>query len=91
MNTCSTCGAVIDWAQTTSGARMPLDPAPVDFAASGLVAFNPATGRARVLAGDDIQRVEGWRAAGVTLHRSHFSTCPSAERHRVHPAQEALL
>jgi hypothetical protein len=90
MSQCRSCGAAIIWAETQD-ARMPLDVEPVVIPAVGLVAFNPATGRARVLSAESLGKVEAWRSGGVTVHRSHWATCPSAEQHRVHPAQEALL
>lgn len=90
MTTCRSCGAEIIWAETAD-ARMPLDSAPVEIPAVGLVAFNPETGRARVLAADSLGKIDAWRSGGVTVHRAHWATCPSAEQYRVHPAQEALL
>jgi hypothetical protein len=93
MSACRSCGADVDWVVITrTGAGMPIDPAPVDFAAAGLVAVNPDTGGASVLKADDLARAERWREQGVTFHRSHFATCSSPERHRgIHPQQAALL
>jgi hypothetical protein len=92
MTTCRSCGAEVLWVVVTrTAAVMPVDREQLNFAAPGLVAVNHETGGARVLTTDDLGAVEGWRERGVTIHRSHFATCPSAERHRVHPAQEALL
>lgn len=90
MAECRSCSAPIIWAETED-ARMPLDVEPVETAAIGLVAYNPATGRARVLSADSLGKVDAWRSGGATIHRAHWATCPSAEQHRVHPAQEALL
>lgn len=91
MTACRSCGAEVLWVVVTrTGAGMPLDREQLDFAAAGLVAVNHETGGARVMTRDDLVAVERWRAQGVTIHRSHFATCPSAERHRVSPAQEAL-
>lgn len=89
MPECRSCGAAIIWAETPD-ARMPLDAEPVALPAIGLVAFNPTTGRARALNTENLAKVEAWQSGGVTVHRSHFATCPHAEQHRVHPAQEAL-
>jgi hypothetical protein len=90
MRTCGSCGAEILWAKTLEGGRMPLDPAPLDIQAPQLVMRNPQTGKCKVLTQDDMASVDGWRARGGTVHRSHWATCPSADRHRVHPAQESL-
>lgn len=90
MSACRSCGASIIWAETRS-AQIPLDEIEVATPAPGIVAFNPATGGARVLTANDLPAVELWQNDGVTLHRAHFATCPSVHEHRVHPAQEALL
>jgi hypothetical protein len=85
-----TCGAKVLWAPTLDGGRMPLEPEELDLQAVGLVMRNPKTGKCKVLAAEDIAKVEGWRRQGGTVHRSHWATCPHAARHRVHPAQESL-
>lgn len=91
MSVCRSCGAEVLWVVVTAtGARMPVDREQLDVAAASLVAVNHETGGARVLTHDDIGAVERWREQGVTIHRSHFATCPSAEQHRVHAEQEAL-
>jgi hypothetical protein len=87
---CRSCAAPIIWA-ATAGSRMPLDVEPVEIAAVGLVAYNPATGNGLVLSAENIGKVDTWRSGGVTVHRAHSATCPSAEQHRVHEAQESLL
>jgi hypothetical protein len=90
MTACRSCYAEILWAQTED-ARIPLDVEPVEIAAVGLVAYNPETGRARVLNTESLGKIDAWRSGGVTVHRAHFATCPSAPQHRVHPEQETLL
>ena len=88
--TCSSCGATITWARTESGRAMPLDVTELDHVAPGLVALNPRRGTCRVIAAEDLYHVRSWRAAGATIHVSHWSSCPSAAEHRVSPEQEAL-
>lgn len=87
---CESCGAEITWARTESQRPIPLDAEPLDVAAAGLVALNPRRGSCRVIAAEDLPHVEAWLAKGVTIHRAHFATCPSAAQHRVSPQQEAL-
>jgi len=81
MSACRSCGASLRWAWI-GRVRMPLDSEPVGFEAVGLVAYNPATGGGKVLAGGDLARVGEWKGSGATLHRSHFATCPDAAEHR---------
>lgn len=90
MSVCSSCGAEIGWVKTSPDRRMPIDLATVEIGAVGLVAVNPGTGGGRVLRNEDLGDVARWRRWGVTLHRSHFATCPTAERHRVSSEQLAL-
>lgn len=54
---------------------------------------DPLSASAPPVAGtaENVAKVDAWRSGGVTLHRAHWATCPSAEQHRVNPAQEALL
>lgn len=90
-STCQSCGRDVVWAVLTlTGAGIPLDPEQLNFAAPKLVALNHETGGARVLKDEDLAAVERWRERGVTIHRSHWATCPTAAQHRVHPKQEAL-
>lgn len=59
-----------------------------------LLAYNPSSGRAVVLRGEDVDsgRAVRWHDEGVRFYRSHFATCPaaSAVRSRPRPGQEAL-
>jgi hypothetical protein len=61
---------------------MPLDPEPVAFEQAGLVAYNPRTGGGRMLVNAELPHLGEWKASGVTVHRSHFATCPNAASHR---------
>lgn len=81
MNACTSCGAPILWAWVGK-TRMPLDPEPVAFEQAGLVAYNPRTGGGRMLVNAELAHVGEWKAGGVTVHRSHFATCPNAAHHR---------
>lgn len=75
------CRADIVWAVTTKGRRMPVDADPV---ANGNVMIvldedqDEDTPMAFVV-NPDAPPLEGWRG---TLHRSHFETCPAADRWR---------
>lgn len=87
---CKSCGAQITWARTRD-ATMPLDAEVLDGPpAAGMVMLNSARGTCQVLTAGVLCLVDEWRKRGATLHRSHFETCPSADRHRVHPEQEQL-
>jgi hypothetical protein len=57
---------------------MPLDPEALEPAA-GLVAYVESLGICRVLRHEDLVRPLD---DGVTVHRSHFVTCPHASEHR---------
>jgi hypothetical protein len=73
---CGSCGAPMRWGVTsTSGARMPLDPVP---SSEGSVWIRP-DGRLRALTA--VERVRALEA-GEELYRTHWETCPAAERHR---------
>jgi hypothetical protein len=72
---CASCGAVIRWCHTRDGKRMPLDPDPA------------LLGNVRVF-DDDLAvvltktEVAQYQEAGVSLHSSHFATCPDAPKWR---------
>lgn len=77
---CKSCGAAIVWAKTTSGRTMPVDAEPTD---DGTIHLNGSdcevlskADREAVLAADDLS------GRYTRLHKSHFSTCPQAARHR---------
>lgn len=90
MSRCGSCGAEIIWAKA-GGSKMPLDPTPLAFEAVRLVAYNSAKGTCRVLTVPDLKYLGRWKAAGVTVHRSHFATCPNAAEHRRDPAGQLEL
>lgn len=87
MAACSSCRAAIVWARTSSGRRIPIDNQPtlegnivlsVEQIAPAAKAVTAA-----VLSGADL---EAERAKpGARLFRSHFVTCPDAERFRRRP------
>jgi hypothetical protein len=90
---CWACQRAVLWVAVNDRPH-PCDPIPALTPAVGMIARNPRRGTGKVLAGDDMYRVAGWVAAGVTLHRSHFSSCPDAKAHRTrdkNPGQEPLL
>ena len=91
MAACSSCGATIRWARTSSGKAIPLDAEPDE--GGNLLAVDregvtlPADVARRVI-GEGRGRVvvarRGHRSMDPELPhwRSHFATCPSAHRHR---------
>lgn len=81
---CSSCRASIIWTRTTTGSRMPVDPVPV---ADGNVALvvrgaDGAGLTAIVLKSRrDAHLLSGALTAGPR-YKSHFATCPNADKHR---------
>ncbi len=80
---CDSCGAPIVWGRTIAGRWMPVDAKPCP---EGCV-FQLASGRWRVLTEDEQRR---GRESGAELWMPHWSSCPSAEAHRVSPDQLGL-
>lgn len=77
---CKSCNGLIIWATTANLRTMPVDAEPVNPNTGGgniLLAETGATPRATVVSNPA-------RLFGKTVYRSHFVTCPHAERHR-HP------
>lgn len=75
---CRSCSAVIIWARTAAGSRMPVD-------------LEPAEGGTVLLSGSRVRptatvvspgQAAAAAAAGQELRKSHFATCPRADRHR---------
>lgn len=77
-DTCRSCHAAVVWALTTDGQRMPLDAQPVEREGAVLAARREPDGslavRSVTLLG------ELWPDEHPA--RSHFATCPQADRHR---------
>jgi hypothetical protein len=62
---------------------MPLDAKTEGVPRPRMVARNPETEGGRVITEADLPRVVDWLAARrVTVHVSHFATCPHAKEHR---------
>jgi hypothetical protein len=95
---CSSCGAPITWARTSSGKAIPLDAGP-DPTGNLLVVDRHGTtlpapvARAAVERGYATVMVarRGHRSIDPDLPhwRSHFSTCPHAHRHRTRTVKTA--
>jgi hypothetical protein len=80
---CRSCGAEVIWSPVAAtGSLMPLDVQTELAPEPKLVAFNPETQVCRVLKRSDLRDAEQWMSHGVTIHRSHYATCPDAERWR---------
>lgn len=90
MSACTSCGAELLWAETETGGRMPLEVEQIIDPAPRVVAYNPASGRCHVIKQEDLFLVPSWLRGGVTLHRSHWTSCPHAVQHRVADGQLAL-
>jgi hypothetical protein len=95
---CRECGAAIGWVPLVKPVGRtkphPVDPGDVWPPTVELVALNPDTGKGLVVTMDDIEtgRVQAWADRGVVFRRSHFETCPFAQRVReASPRQEALF
>lgn len=81
---CRSCGAPIGWCVTEAGKRIPLDAEPVpDGNMVVLAQFGNAPGLALPF---DPAKHEGW-----TRWRSHFATCPNADKHRRPRARQGEL
>jgi hypothetical protein len=75
---CSSCGAPVIWATTAAkGKPMPVDVAPAD---DGTVLLTARPGRSPLA--EVVAVGQDGLLAGEELRRSHFSTCPDADRHR---------
>lgn len=71
---CKSCPALVIWAVTERGKRMPVDPDP---APGGNVLLTEQYGQLTAVV------VPAHRAFGRTdLRMSHFVTCPNADQHR---------
>jgi hypothetical protein len=79
MATCSSCGAAIEWAITPTDVRMPLDAHPVDRQGAVLAAWRRPDGQ---LAVRPMPAAGGFLWPDEHPARSHFATCPNADRHR---------
>lgn len=96
MASCSSCGAEIEWGSMRgTGRPMPVDPPELDphDARDGIVAVRRRDRLSVVL--DTAAAMKVRASAGSwsewTFHMAHWSSCPSAESHRVNPNQETLL
>lgn len=79
MSRCRSCNAEIIWAETAGGKRMPLDVEPVIPDIRGLQVLIPGRGDQ----GEDLVRSATADDVALTrFYRSHFATCPNADKHR---------
>lgn len=76
---CSSCGAPITWAVTTTGKRMPVDAEPAPNGNVELTPLLSAFNREPTEATVHAQRPLGHEGP---LHLSHFVTCPQADEWR---------
>lgn len=89
MAVCRSCGAEILWTLTRNRAKMPLDRAPVEPGqysgpTGALFALVDGTGPDTVaLSLNDLHGGHDlWRSGDIKARVSHFSSCPSASKHR---------
>jgi len=79
---CKSCGADIIWAPVAgTGGLMPLDTQTELAPEAKLVAYNSASELCRVLKKSDV-RDANLADPHVTFHKSHFATCPQADKWR---------
>jgi hypothetical protein len=71
---CNSCKQEILWAKTENGRSMPIDPKPIGRGTLELTVVN-ADYRVRVVPKEE-------RKFRGDLYRSHFASCPFAEKHR---------
>jgi hypothetical protein len=90
---CRSCPADVRWSiMVGSGKRNPLDVEELSWEAildpsrgvkPGIIAFSTGSGNAQPVTNENLDQVAGWHARGVvTLHVSHFATCPARDQHR---------
>jgi hypothetical protein len=75
MNKCRSCGANVLWAKTDLGKSMPVDPEPVPD--GNVELYRTPKGLQVVVHGKEFTP-----DPRATVHKSHFATCPNAQRHR---------
>lgn len=73
---CRTCRRPMLWVHLEHGWK-PVDPECREPVA-GVIAFNPRTGRGRVVTLDDEPEAWRWAYRGVTFHELHADVCPGA-------------
>lgn len=99
MAACKVCGAAIEWVSLiTLGvpgrpSTHPIDVGVHEVPGVGAVALNRATGGAVVVAQRHERWLAEWADRGVEFRRSHFASCPGAQRVRdgALAGQEALF
>jgi hypothetical protein len=85
MIVCRSCGAEIEWAITPNGKRIPLDKLPVE---DGNILVSMRTDLPPLAIAQTQKEIEVLRSQAVhtgqphTLFKSHFATCPNANKHR---------
>lgn len=81
--TCRSCQAPILWTETANGERMPVDEKPNQLHGNVLLEFTDDSPAPKLLAGVLTRgQAAGARAEQKRLYRSHFASCPDADRHR---------
>jgi hypothetical protein len=79
---CRSCGADIIWAPlAATGGLIPLDVQTELAPAEKLVAYNSHSELCRVLTRSDVRDAQ-LADPHVTFHKSHFATCPEADKWR---------
>ena len=76
---CRSCPATIEWAKTyKADAAIPLDVEPAPKGEGNLLLL-PSANKTVSVNKDDARWLEG---LGIELRRSHFATCPAADKNR---------
>jgi len=76
---CQSCGALIVWAETITGRRMPLDAEPTK---EGNIILGVRHGQSPLALVQTAQSLARLVAKGERLYTSHFATCKFANQHR---------
>ncbi len=74
---CRSCGQTIQWVRMESGKSMPIDPLPPTDGGTIWLA-KPMDPRDP----PDAHVLRKGQTSNLPLYRSHFMTCPNAQRHR---------
>lgn len=76
------CGSEIRWIKTESGKNMPVDPEPVAIKPTQTGNVIVVTDSGKVKKGIKVDISEVAQGTAIVGHKSHFATCPFADKHR---------
>ena len=91
--TCRSCNALIIWAVTEQGKRMPVNAGCVPLGNVGLFFRGPGQApTAKVYSATEAAQAmaSGLKLEGLPRYTSHFATCPNAGQHRKAKPQKVV-